>query len=47
MSDIYVWVWLPDAVNPIVGGVLRRNNQGLNFRYANGYLAQPSAVSLG
>ena len=43
---VYVWVWLPGAVDPVVAGVLRRQGPDLAFRYGRSYLERPDAISL-
>jgi len=45
-SDVYVWVWLPDSAEPVPCGLLRRDADGLNFRYGNLYIQRPDAISL-
>jgi len=51
-DPVYVWVWLPGAIAPVVAGVLAVANglvQGqpvLAFRYASSYRARPGAISL-
>lgn len=45
----YVWVFLPNAADPVVAGVLApsASAEGLAFRYAESYLARANAVGLG
>lgn len=51
-SQVFVWVWLPDATEPVVAGVLTRTDRlfrrepVLVFTYAQSYRARPEAVSL-
>jgi serine/threonine-protein kinase HipA len=45
-SEAYVWVWLPDATEPVVAGLLTRHGQQLVFNYGRSYLARPDAISL-
>lgn len=49
---VYVWVWLPNALDPVVAGVLTdtgrqvRNESVLAFTYAQSYRERPEAISL-
>lgn len=49
---VYVWVWLPEAVDPVVSGVLQAtdsrvgNERAYAFRYAASYRERAEAVSL-
>jgi serine/threonine-protein kinase HipA len=51
-GQVYVWTWLPGAVDPVVAGVLQptgavlHGEQVLAFRYAASYRARTDAVSL-
>ena len=46
-SDIFVWVWLPGAVEPIPAGRLREDRPGqFFFDYGRQYLQRPDAVAL-
>ena len=45
-AEAYVWVWLPDATEPVVAGLLSRQGRQLVFNYGRSYLARPDAVSL-
>lgn len=45
-AQAYVWVWLPDATQPVVAGVLSRQGQQLVFNYGRSYLARPDAMAL-
>ncbi len=45
-AEAYVWVWLPDATQPVVAGLLSRQGQQLVFNYGRSYLARPDAMSL-
>lgn len=43
----YVWVWLPEASDPVVAGVLQVvRGDRLAFRYARSYLARDDRVAL-
>lgn len=45
-SEAYVWVWLPDATEPVVAGLLTKQGPHLVFNYGRSYLARPDAISL-
>lgn len=45
-SEAYVWVWLPDAAEPVVAGLLTKQGSQLVFNYGRSYLARPDAISL-
>jgi serine/threonine-protein kinase HipA len=45
-TEAYVWVWLPDATQPVVAGVLSRQGQQLVFNYGRSYLARADAIAL-
>jgi serine/threonine-protein kinase HipA len=45
-AEAYVWVWLPDATQPVVAGLLSRQGQQLVFNYGRSYLARPHAIAL-
>jgi serine/threonine-protein kinase HipA len=45
-SEAYVWVWLPDAAEPVVAGLLTKQGAQLVFNYGRSYLARPDAISL-
>lgn len=45
-SDVFVWVWLPGAADPVPCGVLRRDGDGLFFRYGTRYVERSDAISL-
>lgn len=45
-AEAYVWIWLPDAVEPVVAGVLSRQGQQLVFNYGRSYLARADAMAL-
>ncbi|MDI9332558.1 MAG: type II toxin-antitoxin system HipA family toxin [Alphaproteobacteria bacterium] len=45
-SEAYVWVWLPDAAEPVVAGLLTQQGQQLVFNYGRSYLARPDAMAL-
>lgn len=50
-KEAYVWVWLPEATEPVVAGKLEADDQGhVQFNYGKSYLERlkdtPSAISL-
>jgi hypothetical protein len=45
-GEVYVWVWLPGQVAPVVAGRLAPTAQGLQFNYGQSYLARDDAISL-
>ena len=51
-KQLYVWAWLPNALEPVVAGVLTRtdrqvrNESVLAFTYAQSYRERPKAISL-
>ena len=43
----FVWVWLPDATEPVVAGRIAMTSSGEHrFAYGESYLARPAAISL-
>ena len=45
-EQAYVWIWLPDAAEPIVAGVLKRHGEKAHFAYGTRYLERPDAIAL-
>ena len=45
-AEAYVWVWLPNATQPVVAGLLSRQGQQLVFNYGRSYLARSDAIAL-
>ncbi len=45
-AQVYVWIWLPNAVVPVVAGVLTRQAKQLIFNYGRSYLARADAVAI-
>ena len=50
-KDAFVWIWLPDATEPVVAGKLEADDQGnVQFNYGKSYLdrinANPPAISI-
>jgi serine/threonine-protein kinase HipA len=42
----FVWVWLPDAIAPVVAGRLTREGRRFVFNYGRSYLSRPGAIAL-
>lgn len=42
----FVWVWLPEATEPVVAGRLDQQGAVTAFTYGRSYLANPDAISL-
>lgn len=42
----FVWVWLPDRVEPVVAGRIDRDGGGYVFTYGRSYLERTDAISL-
>lgn len=45
-TSAYVWVWLPDATEPVVAGRLDRDGQRLTFTYGASYRRLAGAIAL-
>ena len=50
-KEAYVWIWLPEALDPIVAGKFETDGQGnIQFNYGRSYLervnANPPAISI-
>jgi serine/threonine-protein kinase HipA len=45
-NEAYVWIWLPEATEPVVAGLLSRQGQQFVFNYGRSYLARPNAIAL-
>ena len=45
-SEAYVWIWLPDATEPVVAGLLSQQGGALVFNYGRSYLARPDAIAI-
>ncbi len=43
---VYVWVWLPGAIEPVVAGALDQADGIVSFTYGQSYLARDEAISL-
>ena len=45
-TEAYVWVWLPEASEPVVAGVLTRQGARFVFNYGRSYLDRPDAIPI-
>ena|SRR5690625_1323361 len=45
-SEAYVWVWLPEAAEPVVCGRLYDDNGFIRFVYGRSYRARDEAIAL-
>lgn len=45
-KEVYVWIWLPEATQPVVAGVLTRETGPLIFNYGRSYLERPDAIPI-
>jgi len=46
LTELYVWVWLLGATDPVVAGVLRPNGSVVTFTYGQSYLARAEQFAL-
>lgn len=45
-TEAYVWIWLPEEVNPVVVGKLTQDNKSLIFNYGQSYLKRKNKISI-
>lgn len=46
-KEAYVWIWLPDAIEPVVAGKLEADEQGsIQFNYGKSYLERAGAIAI-
>jgi len=45
-KEAYVWIWLPNAVKPVVAGKLEQDGENLVFTYGKSYLERKNAISI-
>jgi serine/threonine-protein kinase HipA len=45
-QQAFVWIWLPDAVEPVVAGKLTQDGQKLLFNYGRSYLERHNAIAI-
>lgn len=46
LNEIFVWIWLPDAIQPIVAGKLAKIDKRVLFTYGQSYLDNPKAIPI-
>ena len=46
LEQVYVWIWLPGATEPVVAGVLSRDNGRFIFNYGRSYLERKEAIAV-
>lgn len=45
-DEAYVWIWLPDATQPVVTGRISRHGERLSFNYGQSYLDRLEAIPI-
>jgi len=45
-EEAYVWLWLPDATEPVVAGRIARDGERLIFNYGQSYLNRQEAIPI-
>lgn len=45
-DEAYVWIWLPDATEPVIAGRIARDRDRLVFNYGQSYLDREDAISI-
>jgi serine/threonine-protein kinase HipA len=45
-DEVYVWIWLPGATEPVVAGRVSRDGERLAFNYGRSYLDRPDAIPI-
>ena len=45
-TEVYVWIWLPGAHNPVVAGRITKEGALYQFNYGRSYLARKNAISI-
>ena len=43
-DEAYVWIWLPEATDPVVAGLLTKQGRQLTFNYGRSYLARADDI---
>lgn len=46
LKDIYVWIWLPGEIEPVVAGKLTKVDHRVLFTYGQSYLERPNAIAI-
>lgn len=45
-NEIFVWIWLPDEIAPIVAGKITKADKRILFTYGQSYLDNPKAIPI-
>jgi serine/threonine-protein kinase HipA len=45
-KEAYVWIWLPQALEPVVAGRIARKGQTYVFNYGRSYLDREDAIAI-
>ncbi len=45
-TEAFVWVWLPEATDPVIAGKITAEGNDLSFNYGKSYLERKNAISL-
>lgn len=45
-TEAYVWIWLPDEIEPVVAGRLTAKGKSLIFNYGQSYLKRNNAIAI-
>ncbi len=45
-NDAYVWVWLPNQIQPVVAGKIEKSNDDYDFYYGKSYIENSQAIAL-
>ena len=45
-GNAFVWVWLPEATEPVIAGQIIRDEVGFSFLYGQSYLRRDNAIAL-
>lgn len=45
-QEAYVWIWLPNEVQPVVAGVLTKFGNQILFNYGKSYLSRSNAIAI-
>ena len=45
-KEAYVWIWLPEASEPVIAGRLEATGKLINFNYGQSYLRRENAIPL-
>ncbi len=45
-TEAYVWIWLPNATDPVVAGKLEQDGKSLIFAYGKSYLDRKEAIPI-